>query len=119
MAEGEEPVKPLQIALLVVAGAVGGAVVMKLTERPQPAAPTSASTASPSDSSQAPVETQAPTSAAPEAARPTEPVEKPSPLIERRAGSPAKATRRASPRVSPVAIAQSAPPAPVAPPSVQ
>ena len=109
--------KPLQIALLVVAGAVGGAVVMKLTERPQPAAPASASTASSSDSSQAPVETQAPTSAAPEAALPTEPVEKPSPLTERRANSPAKAPRRASPRVS-QPLAQSAP-APVTPPPVQ
>ena len=31
--------KPLQIALLVVAGAVGGAIVMKVTQRPQPVAP--------------------------------------------------------------------------------
>ena len=29
--------KPLQIALLVVAGALGGAVVMKVWQRPQPA----------------------------------------------------------------------------------
>ena len=32
--------KPLQIALLVVAGAAGGAIVMKVSQRPQPAAPT-------------------------------------------------------------------------------
>jgi hypothetical protein len=31
--------KPFQVALLVVAGAVGGAIVMKVAQRPQPAAP--------------------------------------------------------------------------------
>jgi hypothetical protein len=109
-------VKPLQIALLVVAGAVGGAIVMKVTERPQPAAPQVASSAAPA-SSQSAVETQAP---APEAAAPTEPVERTSPLPERRGSSPAKAARRTAPKVSaPVAIAQSAPPAPLSRPPIQ
>jgi hypothetical protein len=112
MPEGEEPVKPLQIALLVVAGAVGGAIVMKVTERPQPAAPQVASPAPPA-STQNPVETQA---LAPEAAAPTEPVERPSPLPERRAGPPAKAARRSAPKV---AIAQIAPPDPVTAPPIQ
>ena len=107
--------KPLQIALLVVAGAVGGAIVMKVTERPQPAALQSPSAPSPSASIQTPVETQAP-----EAAAPTEPVEKPSPLPERRVSSPAKPSRRTTPRVpQPVAIAQSAPLAPVTAPPIQ
>jgi hypothetical protein len=110
-------VKPLQIALLVVAGAVGGAIVMKVTERPQPAALPAASASSPSASTQTSVETQGP---APEAAAPTEPVEKPSPLPERRATSPARATRRTTPRISePVAIAQNAAPAAVTAPSIQ
>ena len=109
--------KPLQIALLVVAGAVGGAIVMKVTERPQPEALPSASAPSPSASTQTPVETQTP---APEAARATEPVEKPFPLPERRASAPVKPTRRTTPRVSqPVAIAQSAPPDPVTAPPIQ
>jgi len=112
MPEGEEPVKPLQIALLVVAGAVGGAIVMKVSERPQPAAPPVASPA-PTASSQSAVETQAPESAAQ-----TEPVERPSPLPERRTSAPARTARRASPRVSePVAIAQNA--APVTAPPIQ
>jgi hypothetical protein len=113
MAGGEEPVKPVQIALLVVAGAVGGAIVMKVTERPQSAAPPAAST-------QSPVETQAPAPAAPEAAL-TEPVEKPSPVPERRASTPAKPARRTPPRVSePVVNARNAPPASVTtPPAIQ
>ena len=75
--------KPLQIGLLVVAGAVGGAILMKVTDRPQPAALPSASTTPPATSTQAPVEAQAPEPAAPEDAAATEPVEKPSPLPER------------------------------------
>ena len=113
--EGEEPVKPLQIALLVVAGAVGGAIVMRVTERPQQPALPAASAPPPSASTQTSVETQAP-----EAAASTEPVEKPSPLPERRAASRARATRRTAPRVSePVAIAQNAPPAAVTAPPIQ
>lgn len=112
--------KPLQIGLLVVAGAVGGAILMKVTDRPQPAPLPRASTASPAVSTQAPVETQATASAAPEAAAETEPVDKPSPTPERRASSPARATRRTTPRASqPVAIAQSAPSALVTPPTIQ
>ena len=110
--------KPIQICLLLVAGAVGGAILMKVTDRPQPPALPRASTASPAVSTQAPVETQATAPAAPEAAAETEPVEKPSPVPERRASSPARATRRTTPRAS-VAIAQSAPPAPVTPPTIQ
>jgi hypothetical protein len=101
--------KPVQIALLVVAGAVGGAIVMKVTERPQPAAPAPAV-------SQNAAENQAP-AAVPATTAPAEPVERPSPLSERRAGSPARATRRTPPRdAEPVAILNSAPPAPVTPP---
>jgi len=108
-------VKPVQIALLVVAGAVGGAIVMKVTQRPQPAAPSPA--ASQPAVSQNAAENQAPAPAASVIVAPTEPVERPSPLSERRAASPAKATRRAVPRdPEPVASLQSAPPAPVTPP---
>lgn len=112
--------KPLQIGLLVVAGAVGGAILMKMSDRPQQAALPAASTPSPAVSTQAPVATQATAPGSAEAAADTEPVERSSPIPERRSNSPARAARRTTPRVSqPVAIAQNAPPGAVAPASIQ
>jgi hypothetical protein len=102
--------KPLQIALLVVAGAVGGAIVMKVTQRPQPAAP-------------APVVAQnsapAPSEAQPVPPAPVSvPEAKPAPFPERPASSKPKPVRHNPVRVSePVAIAQNTPPAPVAAPA--
>lgn len=99
--------KPLHIVLLVVAGAVGGAIVMKVAQKPQPApTPVVAQTQAP-----APVPAAEPVAAA-EPAKPAafpEPKEAPKPQRVRRApqGNP-----------EPVAAVQSPPPAPaVAPPA--
>ncbi|SPF51379.1 conserved exported hypothetical protein [Candidatus Sulfopaludibacter sp. SbA4] len=86
--------KPLQIALLVVAGALGGAVVMKVWQRPQ-AAP------APAPPVVAQVETPAP---APEAVPAPAPVEPPAvqPAPVKPAPAPAK-------RVAPVRVPHSQP----------
>ncbi|PWU03001.1 MAG: hypothetical protein C5B51_19855 [Terriglobia bacterium] len=130
--------KPLQIALLVVAGAVGGAIVMKVTQRPQTVAP-------------APVVAQAPTPATPEPqaqpipqAPPIEPEAKPAPFPERtstpkpkpvhRAPAPAKTSEPAvvaqnsssisvttttpAPQPAPQPVPEPAPPAPREPENV-
>jgi hypothetical protein len=100
--------KPFQIALLVVAGAVGGAVVMKVMQRPQPAAP-------------APVVAQAPASAPAPQAEPVaappavEPAAKPEPVGE-------KLKARPKPRPAlrdPEPVARNLPPepAPIAAPA--
>jgi len=93
--------KPFQIALLVVAGAVGGAVVMKVMERPQPAAP-------------APVVAQAPAPAPVPQAEPVAalPVAKPEPVVEKPKArpKPKPAPRDAEP------VARNVPPEPAAAP---
>ncbi len=115
--------KPLQIALLVVAGAVGGAVVMKVTQRPQPAEPTPAVAQAPAPEAQpvAPVAaeaTPASAEATPVPVAPPEPESKPAPFPERRASSKPKPVHRPAPARAPepVVVAQSAP-APVAAPA--
>jgi len=107
--EGKKRMKPLQIALLVVAGAVGGAIVMKVAQRPQPAVP-------------APVVAQNPAPevapAEPVAAAPApEPEGKPAPFAESRPRSKPRPVRQPAHRVSePALIVQNTPPAPVAAP---
>jgi hypothetical protein len=111
-------VKPLQIALLVVAGAFGGAVIMKVMERPQ-TAPAVAQNTAPAVAQNTPAAAPLPQAQIPPPtpAAETEPVEKPTPYPERRAVSrpkPAHHTRPQDPQ--PVEIAQNtAPPAAPAP----
>jgi hypothetical protein len=104
--------KPWQIALLVVAGAVGGAVVMKMVQRPQSdaAAPVVAQTPAPA----AQPEPQPPPQAAeiPPPAPLAEPEATPSPTREKRASVRPRAAHRQEPRNSePVQVAQAIPPA--------
>lgn len=109
--------KPLQIGLLVAAGAIGGALVVKMTR--QPAGPLAVASQPPVSSVTVPT----PATPAPEAAA-AEPAAKPSPLPERAAPSPAPvaASRRkpAAPApAEPIPVAQSQPaPTPPAAPAV-
>jgi len=104
--------KPFQVALLVVAGAVGGAVVMKVMQRPQPAAP----------ATPAPVVAQNPAPAAPPQAEPVapapaaEPALKPEPFRERTKAHPKPKPVERDPE--PVARNLAPEPAPVAAPAV-
>jgi hypothetical protein len=101
--------KPFQIALLVVAGAVGGAVVMRVVERPQPAAPPA-----PVVAQETPLPAPAPVA---EPAPPPEPV-KPEPFVEKAKARPKPKPVKRDPE--PVEVASRAPapsaPAPVASP---
>src|SRR5579864_3268717 len=109
--EEKKRMKPLQIALLVVAGAVGGAIVMKVTQRPQPAAPAPVVAQNP-----APVPEVSPVQPVAPAPAP-EPEAKPAPFAESRARSKPKPVRQPAPRVpEPAAVAQNTPPVPVAAP---
>ena len=102
--------KPLQIALLVVAGAVGGAIVMKVTQRPQPAA-------SPAPAAQtltsAPVAQELP---APQGSAAVEREPKPAPFKEQKASAKPKPIHRKSSDSAPAAIAQNTPASSVAVP---
>ena len=106
--------KPLQIGLLVIAGAVGGAVIMKVFERPAAEVPAAAVA---EKTTPAPVAEQplAPVATAADSPAP-EPVEKPAPFPERRASvrpRPARHSHVEPPRVEPrepVAIAVNTPP---------
>jgi len=117
-------VKPVQIALLVIAGAAGGAVIMKVAERPQaPAvsnAPAVARNTAPVPVPALPA--QAPP-AGPQTLSPsgppdqTEPLEKPKPFPERRASSRPKPVHQEAPpphsdapTPQPVLTAQNTPP---------
>jgi hypothetical protein len=111
--------KPLQIALLVVAGAVGGAVVMKVVQPPQPTAPAQP----PAEPAAATPEPVAPAS---EPAAP--PSAKPAPFPQHRPVSRPKAAGRHSalgdtgpvdsaPNAAPVLIATAPTPAPAANPA--
>lgn len=99
--------KPLQIALLVVAGAVGGAIVMKVVQQPQPtaSAPVVAQNPAPVPEPQA-AELPAP-------APVTEPESKPSPIPERRVLPRSKAApiHRELRNSEPIQVAQATPPA--------
>ena len=103
--------KPLQIALLVVAGAVGGAIVMKVAQRPQPAAPAPVV-------AQIPVPASEVAAAQPVAPAPApEPEAKPAPFVESRPHAKPRPVRQPAPRVpEPVVVAQNTPPAPVTAP---
>jgi hypothetical protein len=104
--------KPIQIALLVVAGAIGGAVVMKVVQRSQPSASAPVVAQNPAPAAQpVPQAVEAPTPepvASP--APPAEPEAKPTPVPEKRV-KPKPVYRRESRRPEPVAVAQAAPPA--------
>lgn len=103
--------KPLQIALLVVAGAVGGAIVMKVVQRPQPVAPAPVVAQNPVPAPQA----APPVAEAPAPAPVTEPATlqaKPSPIPEKRPIAKAKvAHHREARNPQPVEVAQVTPPA--------
>jgi hypothetical protein len=105
--------KPLHVAILVAAGALGGAVVMQVWNRPHPA----------------PVEAQVRPPAAPAAAVVTPPAPAPAPPVESQpavsqpvpvepAAPPRKAVRvhRAAPKPRPVVVAKADPPPVVTPP---
>jgi len=115
--------KPLQIALLVVAGAVGGAIVMKVVQRPQPdaAAPVVAQNPAPA----AAPETQPVTQTAPPAAEipapapVVEPEAKPSPIPEKRVTQRSRVVghHREIRNPEPIAVAQATPPASIPAPA--
>jgi len=111
--------KPLQIGLLVAAGAIGGALIMKVAQRP-PATPKTATVAQvqPSSSNPAP-----PVSGPAPAAQPAVSPEtaKPSPVAAPEAGGHVvkrheiEQPKRASKTPAAPLVAKSEPPAPVAP----
>ena len=112
--------KPVQIALLIVAGAIGGAVMMKVVQRPQPAAPApvAAETTAAAPASQTAQAEPVPQEAQPEAqaaeapAPAAEPLEnKPSPVREKHA-RPRPVYHRETHAPQPVQVAQAAPPPP-------
>lgn len=98
--------KPLQIALLVVAGAVGGAIVMKVVQRPQPVAPAPVVAQNP-----VPAPQPAPQVAEVPAPVPvTQPEPKPSPIPEKRAVVKPKPVRHQEARnPEPVEVARATP----------
>jgi hypothetical protein len=115
--------KPFQIGLLVLVGALGGALIMKFTQRPKPvaapmvsAAPVQAP-AAPAPAAPAPAATAVTSDAAPAAVAPA--VETPKPAVAVRMGHHTQPMRRAPPAATDVA--QNLPPAqpetPVAPPA--
>jgi hypothetical protein len=116
-------VKPVQIALLVIAGAAGGAIIMKVSERPaQQAAPLPAvaqNTAAAPASQPLSAAPDVQPSPNPEPVANPEPVGKPTPFQEHRAASRPKPAHHTAPRdPEPVEIAQNTPaPNPVATPA--
>jgi hypothetical protein len=105
--------KPLHIVLLVVAGAVGGIGVLKLTQSTPPATPPAASAPAPTtvtSPAQVAAGTPAPAATAPSAA------ENPSPVRERARRQPRSSSLR---NAAPAVVAQYQPPAaPAAQPAV-
>ncbi len=103
--------KPLQIALLVVAGAVGGAIVMKVVQRPQPAAPAPVAAQNPEPAPQpAPQVAEVP-APAPLAEPALPPQAKPSPIREKRAIAKPKAVHHRETRSpEPIEVAHATPP---------
>jgi hypothetical protein len=103
--------KPLHIGILVIVAAVGGAVVMKVLDRPQ--APTPAVAQNPAPAA-APAAQPAPPAAEPEAK--PEPAAEPSVAEHRARPKPAR-RERAVPKDNPepVAVAQNTPPPAAAP----
>jgi hypothetical protein len=106
--------KPLQIGLLVVAGAVGGAIIMKVVQRPQPDAPAPVVAQTPAPEPQSAL----PAAEAPAAAQLAEPEAKPSPIPEKRASAKPRVVHHQEARYShPVEVAQARPPAPIIAPA--
>jgi hypothetical protein len=111
--------KPLQIGLLVAAGAIGGAFVVKMTQRPAEPPAVSAQAAPPTS-----VSVPTPATPAPEPT-PAEPVAKPSPIPERTPAAAPVARKKPvaprntpapAPRTEPVTVAQAQPaPTPATP----
>lgn len=110
--------KPLQIALLVVAGAVGGAIVMKVVQRPQPDAVAPVVAQNPAPAAE-PATQPAPQAAEVPAPAPVaEPVAKPSPIQERRVTErPRVAHHREIRNPEPIEVAQATPPAAIPAPA--
>jgi hypothetical protein len=128
--------KPLQIGLLVLVGALGGALIMKFTQRPKPVpAPVSVASAAPAPVPAAPVPAAAP---APEAAPPVMAPDVPSPEETRPMAAPprvrhlkparqplpsarvAVASRSEEPHDAATVVAQNQPPAgPAGAPPIQ
>ena len=96
--------KPLHVAVLVAAAALGGAVVMKVFERPQPPAPVAAESPAPLP----PAGVQAPPPA-------PEPPSQPASLPVAKAKAKPRPARHTP---EPVAVAQTAPPVAPAPVSI-
>ncbi|MBZ5575106.1 MAG: hypothetical protein LAP40_00940 [Acidobacteriia bacterium] len=105
--------KGWQIGLLVAVAAVGGALVMKVTQPSQPAAPAPVVA---QHQTPAPNQTQAPAAAVQPA--PAEPEAKPVPVIEHKTKpKPVRHPQESQP--GPVAVAPAAPPPAVVPPAPQ
>jgi hypothetical protein len=107
--------KPVQIALLVVAGAVGGAIIVKVSERPQPAAETTAPSASqeavPAAAQNPPSSEAQPVAAGPEQSEPGTAVKaKPAPFARRARSKHEAVPKSDSPEPQAVEVAQNAPP---------
>ena len=97
--------KPLHVAVLVAAAALGGAVVMKVFERPQPPAPVAAESPAPLP----PAGVQAPP---PSPEPPSQPASLP---VAKAKAKPRPARHTPEQNPQPVAVAQTAPPAARAP----
>jgi hypothetical protein len=101
--------KPLHIVLLIAAGAIGGAVVMKVTQSPSPA-PAVQTAQIPASTVTTPAQVPQDTPVA--EAQPPAADEKPSPVSEKKARHEATPARRSPPKRSePVKVAQNQPPA--------
>jgi hypothetical protein len=108
-------VKPVQIALLVIAGAAGGAVIMKVAERPQTQAAQTAAPEVAQNTTPVPVSTPTPQAETPGPTvfKETVPVKKPRPFPEHRASSRTKPIDHdAAPASEPVLTAENTPPPP-------
>ena len=107
--------KPFQIALLVVAGAVGGAVVMKVTQRPQPVvAPATPAPVVAQNPAPAPVPQAEPVAPPPAA----EPAPKPEPFHAKTKAHPKPKPVERDPQPIAQNLAPASTPAPVAAPAV-
>ncbi|HTT63370.1 MAG TPA: hypothetical protein VMG35_16055 [Bryobacteraceae bacterium] len=116
--------KPLQIGLLVLVGALGGAVIMRFASRPRPA-PAPITAAAPAPAPAAPVQADAVPAPVPQDAAEAKPAPFPesTPPVTKRAPAPKSApavrmthhSRPMQPSSAPAEVAQNLPPAPPAP----
>jgi hypothetical protein len=111
--------KRLHIALLVLAGALAGAIVMNVAQKSRTVAPAPVAALSqvPSQAAAEPIPAPPETPPAEAAAAPAPEPEKPSPLAKKEAAPRPRPARSASPASNPepVAVARYAPPIPPAP----